>query len=107
MRVLLELPSSTVLKENQNGHLHILDLYTKSDFSSLNKIPVTKDFSGATVSLFGDEEWDLTAYVDRKITNKYKITFSDISSQSLANEFKLICFIWIYTPAGQGTARHR
>ncbi|ELI0634373.1 integrase [Vibrio harveyi] len=102
MRVLLELPSSTVLKENQSGHLHVLELYEKNDFSSLYKIPVTKNFSGATVSFFGDDEWDLTAYVDRKITNKYKITFSDISSQPLANEFKLICFIWIYTSAGQG-----
>lgn len=101
MRVLLELPNNNVLKENQDGHLNVLDLYNKNDLLHLYKIPVTKTFSGSTVSYFGDEEWDLTAYVDRKITNKYKITFNEISSQSLANEFKLIFFIWIYTPAGR------
>ncbi|WP_339145218.1 integrase [Pseudoalteromonas galatheae] len=101
MRVLLELPNNNVLKENQDGYLNVLDLYNKNDLLHLYKIPVTKTFSGSIVSHFGDEEWNLTAYVDRKITNKYKITFNEISSQSLANEFKLIFFIWIYTPAGQ------
>lgn len=101
MRVLLELPNNNVLKENQDGYLNVLELYKKNDLLHLYKIPVTKTFSGSIVSYFGDEEWDLTAYVDRKITNKYKITFNEISSQSLANEFKLIFFIWIYTPAGQ------
>ena len=101
MRVLLELPNNNVLKENQDGYLNVLDLYKKNDLLHLYKIPVTKTFSGSIVSYFGDEEWNLTAYVDRKITHKYKITFNEISSQSLANEFKLIFFVWIYTPAGQ------
>jgi len=101
MRVLLDLPTNEVLKENQDGHQRILDIYRNKDYSQLYKTTVTKDFTGATVSRFGDEEWDLTAYIDSKITNKYKITFSDINSSILADEFKLICFVWLYTNAGR------
>ncbi len=44
MRVLLELPSSTVLKENQSGHLHVLDLYKKMTYRLFTKYQSLRTF---------------------------------------------------------------
>ena len=100
MRVMLELPGN-VLKENLDGIKQVVEFYLNNNSNELNSIPVTKNYAGAVVSYFGDEEWDLSAYIDGKITNKYKIVFSEISSLELANELKIICFTWIYTIAGR------
>lgn len=100
MRVLLNLPGE-VLRENLDGFNKVIDLYKHNDVNGLSSIPVTKDHTGANKSYFVDDEWDMVAYVDKKITNKNKLFFSEISSEKLVNEFKLICFSWMYTPAAQ------
>ena len=101
MQILLSLPGN-VVNENLDGFQKVLESYSKLDFKYLDNVPVTKDHAGTTVSYFGDEEWILSAYIDRKITNKDKITFSEISSFELATELKMICFSWLYTNAGRG-----
>ncbi|WP_444996702.1 hypothetical protein [Aliikangiella sp. IMCC44359] len=95
MRVLLELPGK-VLKENLSGYKEVISFYKNKDWYSLENVIVTKDFSGEVKSYFGDFEWDLSAYVDRKITHKTKLNFSNILSEKLVREMKLICFIWMY-----------
>ena len=103
MQILLSLPGN-VVNENLDGFQKVLESYSKLDFKYLDNVPVTKDHAGTTVSYFGDEEWILSAYIDRKITNKDKITFSEISSFELATELKMICFSWLYTNAGRGNS---
>ena len=100
MRILLNLPGE-VLQENLDGLQNVIELYESNDLHGLSSIPVTKDHIGANKSYFADDEWDMTAYVDKKITNKFKLFFTEISSDKLVNEFKLICFSWMYTPAAQ------
>lgn len=100
MRILLNLPGE-VLKDNLYAFKKIIDLYDAQDHKGLALVPVTKDYSGKIKSYFIDDEWIMLAYVDRKITNKFKLFFTEISSDKLVNEFKLICFSWMYTPAGQ------
>lgn len=98
MRVLLELPSN-VLNENLDGFKQATLLYNELNFKTLGDIPVSREHSGATKSVFGDDIWDLSAYIDRKIANKCRLIFTEISSEHLANEIKLICFSWLYTNA--------
>lgn len=92
---LFELPGD-VIKENNNGFNKVIDLYRQGNYKELYNIVVTKTYSGESKSYFGDEEWDLTAYVDGKITNKTKMIFSEISNEKLAIEFKIIVFTWMY-----------
>lgn len=92
---LLELPGD-VLKENNNGFRKVIELYNSQNMKNLFSTIATKDYSGEAKSYFGDEIWDLTAYVDSKITSKNKLIFSEISSENLAIEFKIICFTWMY-----------
>ncbi|MDD1796267.1 integrase [Enterovibrio sp. ZSDZ42] len=100
MRVLLDLPGN-VLDENQNGYYQVVELYENKNFKQLNEVVVTKDYSGKAASYFGDQSWNLSAYIDRKIANKSYIAFYDIKSPELADELKLICFSWLYTPSGR------
>jgi integrase len=100
MRILLNL-TGEVLKDNLDGFKKVIKLYEAQDHQGLALVPVTKDYSGAIKSYFIDDEWIMLAYVDRKITNKFKLFFTEISSDKLVNEFKLICFAWMYTPAAQ------
>ncbi|MDN5369240.1 MAG: hypothetical protein PWP74_548 [Shewanella sp.] len=103
MKILLELPTH-ILNENLDGFRKITLLYNNFEQNSLNNFPVSREHSGATKSYFGDDIWDLSAYIDRKIANKSKLIFSEISSETLANEIKFICFSWLYTPAGKSRA---
>ena len=95
MRALLHIPES-VLQENKLGVLHVMELFKSQNWRELNEVVVSKDHFGAPVSKFGDEYWDLSSYVDTKITNKKGIFFSEIASEYLSIEMKLICFYWIY-----------
>jgi hypothetical protein len=92
---LLELPGD-VLRENNNGFSKVIALFQSDNLKDLYDTVVTKDYAGETKSFFGDEIWDLSAYVDGKITHKSKIIFSEISNEKLAIEFKIISFTWMY-----------
>lgn len=95
MRALLHIPES-VLQENKLGVQHVMELFKTENWKELNEIVVSRDHFGAPASRFGDEYWDLSSYVDTKITNKKGIFFSEIASEYLAMEMKLICFYWMY-----------
>lgn len=95
MRALLHIPES-VLQENKQGVLHVMELFKSQNWRELNEVVVSKDHFGTPASKFGDEYWDLSSYVDTKITNKKGIFFSEIASEYLCIEMKLICFYWIY-----------
>ncbi|MBU0911956.1 MAG: integrase, partial [Gammaproteobacteria bacterium] len=95
MRDLLHIPES-VLQENKLGVMHVMELFKSQNWKELNEIIVSKDHFGSPASKFGDEYWDLSSSVDTKITNKKGIFFSEIASEYLCIEMKLICFYWIY-----------
>ncbi len=92
---LLELPSN-IIQENNSEFNAVIELYVARNFNELDKIVVTKNYDGSSKSYFGDEEWDFSAYIDRRITYKYKMMFAKIISDDLARELKLICFTWLY-----------
>lgn len=98
---LLELPDE-VARANFNATKSIFELFEKKSNRELGDVIVTKSHDGEALSYFGDEVWDFSAYVDRKISTKNKLFFSEISSESLAIEMKLICFAWVYAA---GSAR--
>lgn len=95
MKALLHIPEN-VFQENKQGVQHVMELFKTQNWKELNEIVVSKDHFGAPASKFGDEYWDLSSYVDTKITNKKGIFFSEIASEYLSIEMKLICFYWMY-----------
>lgn len=92
---LLEMPDE-VAKANFNPTKKIFKLFETRSTSELNEVVVTKQFDGEPASKFGDEIWQFSAYTDAKISSKNKLIFSDIESDILAEECKLVCFAWIY-----------
>jgi len=95
MHTLLTLPGEVIRENNASVHA-IIELYAQGQIAALEKTVVTKDFNGHPKSYFGDDEWNFSAYLDRRITNKYHIKFDRVLSQKLALEMKLICFAWVY-----------
>lgn len=95
MQPLLNIPENIILK-NRAGVTQLVKHYINKEWDEIDYIPVTYNFEEEPVSYFFDERWDLSAYVDVKITHKTKLSFLDIQSQDLIREFKLICFSLLY-----------
>jgi len=95
MQPLLNIPENIILK-NRAGVTQLVKHYINKEWDEIDDIPVTYNFEEEPVSYFFDERWDLSAYVDVKITHKTKLSFLDIQSQDLIREFKLICFSLLY-----------
>lgn len=95
MTPLFELPKN-ILKENLSEYENVIQLYIKGKYKELDNVVVTKNFDGSPNSCFGDEEWDLKAYLDARIIYKKLLIFSKIIDDDLAREMKLICFCWFY-----------
>lgn len=95
MQPILNIPENILLK-NKAGMEELVQKYINEDWDDIEDMPVTYNFAEKPVSFFVDDFWDLSAYVDAKITHKTKLSFQGIRSQKLVREFKLICFSWLY-----------
>ena len=92
---LLDLPDE-VTRANYNDNEKVFTAYSEGNWSIVNSIPVSKNSKGGIQSLFKDDIWDFSAYVDGKISYKNKLIFCDLKCESLKREIKLICYCWLY-----------
>ncbi|WDE12031.1 integrase [Thalassomonas haliotis] len=95
MKPLLSIPEN-LLQENNILIERVIELYEKQNFEELKKVPAMIDQDGHTVSFFGDNEWDLSCYVDTKIVTKRSATFNHLESPALLFEQKLLAFLSLY-----------
>lgn len=95
MQPLLNIPENLILK-NRAGVKELVKRYENGEWDIIDDMAVTYDFEENPVSFFIDDSWDLSAYIDAKISHKTKLTFTGINSLELIREFKLICFSWLY-----------
>jgi len=104
MQPILNIPEEIIIK-NRAGVEKIVNQYVVQDWDAMDDTYVTSDYADLPVSYFGDDYWDLSAYVDSKITFKSKMSFTGIDSQLLVREFKLICFSWLYVAGNARISR--
>jgi integrase len=104
MRPILNIPEEIIL-QNRAGVEKLVAHYISNEWDAMDDINVTSNFADHPISYFGDDSWDLSAYVDSKITFKSKMSFTSINSESLIREFKLICFSWLYVAGNARISR--
>jgi len=95
MQPILNIPENIILK-NRAGITELVKLYQNNDWDELEDTPVTFNYQDEPVSYFYDDFWDLSAYVDQRITHKSKFSFKGLAEQALVKEFKFVCFCWLY-----------
>jgi integrase len=104
MRPILNIPEEIII-QNRAGVEQMVNQYVGEEWDAMDDTHVTSDYADHPISYFGDDYWDLGAYVDSKITYKSKMSFTDIHSQLLIREFKLICFSWLYVAGNARISR--
>ena len=104
MQPVLNIPDNIILK-NRAGIIELIRLYKDGKWDEIEDIPVTFNYQDEPVSYFYDDFWDLSAYVDQKITHKSKFSFQGLKDLTLVREFKFICFCWLYAAGNARISR--
>lgn len=104
MQPVLNIPDNIILK-NRAGIIELNRLYKDGSWDEIEDTPVTFNYQDEPVSYFYDDFWDLSAYVDQKITHKSKFSFQGLKDLNLVREFKFICFCWLYAAGNARISR--
>lgn len=77
----------------------IVALYQSNNSEMLSSIIVCRDECNNVTAYFGDLCWNIEPFIRTKNATHRKINFSSFRCYpKLLNEFRLICYGWLYTP---------